>query len=84
MQATLDLQSEGKTLDPQHMLGDLLMQMADGVEAHGTPHARTSPPCSAAASFQKRKRKPTVGSMLLRWKKLFANPLFTCENMKPA
>ena len=44
----------------------------------------TSSQIVAAARFQKRKRNPTVGSMLLRWKKLFANPLFTCENMKPA
>jgi hypothetical protein len=38
----------------------------------------------AVSRLQNRKRNPTVGSMLLRWRKLFANPLFTCENMKPA
>jgi len=34
--------------------------------------------------FQKRKRNPTVGSMLLRSRKPLANPLFTCENISPA
>jgi hypothetical protein len=33
--------------------------------------------------FQKRKRNPTVGSKLLRWRKPEANPPFTCENMAP-
>jgi len=33
--------------------------------------------------FQKRKRNPTVGSMLLRWRKPLANPPFTRENMRP-
>jgi hypothetical protein len=37
----------------------------------------------AAWRIQKRKRNPTVGSMLLRWRKPKANPLFTCENMTP-
>jgi len=37
----------------------------------------------AARKIQKRKRSPTVGSILLRWRKPKANPLFTCENMSP-
>jgi hypothetical protein len=38
---------------------------------------------SVVASFQKRKRNPTVGAMLLRWRKPEANPPFTCVNMIP-
>jgi hypothetical protein len=38
---------------------------------------------SVVASFQKRKRNPTVGAMLLRWRKPKANPPFTCVNMIP-
>jgi hypothetical protein len=62
----------------------------DGVVRSLTPEfarvwkSRADDAIVLAARFQKRKRNPTVGSMLLRWKKLFANPLFTCENMKPA
>jgi hypothetical protein len=37
----------------------------------------------AITSFQNRKRIPTVGAMLLRWRKPKANPLFTCVNMIP-
>ena|ERR1700724_760300 len=37
----------------------------------------------AAWMIQKRKRNPTVGSMLLRWRKPKANPPFTCVNMTP-
>jgi hypothetical protein len=33
--------------------------------------------------FQKRKRNPAVGAMLLRWRKPKANPPFTCVNMTP-
>src|ERR1700716_1186517 len=33
---------------------------------------------SVVASFQKRNRNPTVGAMLLRWRKPEANPPFTC------
>jgi hypothetical protein len=36
-----------------------------------------------AASLQKRNRSPTVGAMLLRWRKPEANPPFTCVNMIP-
>ena len=35
------------------------------------------------ASFQKRNRNPTVGAMLLRWRKPKAKPPFTCVNMIP-
>ena len=38
---------------------------------------------SVVASFQKRNRNPTVGAMLLRWRKPKANPPFTCVNMIP-
>ena len=38
---------------------------------------------SVVASFQKRNRNPTVGAMLLRWRKPEANPPFTCVNMIP-
>ena|SRR5882724_9454660 len=38
---------------------------------------------SVVASFQKRKRNPTVGAMLLRWRKPEANPPFTCVNIIP-
>jgi hypothetical protein len=38
----------------------------------------------AASRFQKRKRNPAVGAMLLRWRKPKANPPFTCVNMTPA
>src|ERR1700704_6218429 len=38
---------------------------------------------SVVADFQKRKRNPTVGAMLLRWRKPKANPPFTCVNMIP-
>ena len=40
-------------------------------------------PQIGAASFQKRKRNPAVGAMLLRWRKPKANPPFTCVNMIP-
>jgi hypothetical protein len=33
---------------------------------------------------QKRKRSPTVGSIVLRLRKPFAKPPLTCENMMPA
>jgi hypothetical protein len=35
------------------------------------------------SQLQKRKRNPTVGAMLLRWRKPLANPPFTCVNMMP-
>ena len=35
------------------------------------------------AGFQKRNRNPTVGAMLLRWRKPKAKPPFTCVNMIP-
>jgi hypothetical protein len=38
---------------------------------------------SVVAGFQKRNRNPTVGAMLLRWRKPKANPPFTCVNMTP-
>ena len=38
---------------------------------------------SVVASFQKRNRNPTVGAMLLRWRKPEANPPFTCVNIIP-
>src|SRR5882672_1008987 len=38
---------------------------------------------SVVASFQKRNRNPTVGAMLLCWRKPEANPPFTCVNMIP-
>ncbi|MEH2568322.1 hypothetical protein V1289_007949 [Bradyrhizobium sp. AZCC 2289] len=38
---------------------------------------------SVVAGFQKRNRNPTVGAMLLRWRKPKANPPFTCVNMIP-
>jgi hypothetical protein len=38
---------------------------------------------SVVVDFQKRNRNPTVGAMLLRWRKPEANPPFTCVNMIP-
>jgi hypothetical protein len=38
---------------------------------------------AVVASFQKRNRNPTVGAMLLRWRKPEAKPPFTCVNMIP-
>jgi hypothetical protein len=38
---------------------------------------------SVVTGFQKRNRNPTVGAMLLRWRKPNANPPFTCVNMIP-
>ena len=38
---------------------------------------------SVVAGFQKRNRNPTVGAMLLRWRKPDANPPLTCVNMIP-
>ena len=38
---------------------------------------------SVVASLQKRNRNPTVGAMLLCWRKPEANPPFTCVNMIP-
>ena len=38
---------------------------------------------SVVAGFQKRNRNPTVGAMLLRWRKPKAKPPFTCVNMIP-
>jgi hypothetical protein len=35
------------------------------------------------AGFQNRNRSPTVGAMLLRWRKPKARPPFTCVNMIP-
>src|SRR5882724_1238576 len=37
-----------------------------------------APHRSVLAGFQKRNRNPTVGAMLLRWRKPKANPPFTC------
>ena len=38
---------------------------------------------SVVAGFQKRNRNPTVGAMLLCWRKPEAKPPFTCVNMIP-
>ena len=37
----------------------------------------------ALTSVQNRRRNPTVGSTLLRWRKPKANPPFTCVNITP-
>ena len=49
----------------------------------GSSTSGAPPRIFAAWTIQKRKRNPMVGSMLLRWRKPKANPLFTCENMNP-
>src|ERR1700736_1804731 len=40
--------------------------------------------CPRLSFSQKRKRRPTVGSTVLRWRKPFASPPLTCENISPA
>jgi hypothetical protein len=62
----------------------LVLDLATGLERMQAGRGADVFPDRRSREVQKRKRNPTVGSMLLRWKKLFANPLFTCENMKPA
>jgi hypothetical protein len=42
-----------------------------------------NPQIARGRAFQKRNRSPTVGAMLLRWRKPKANPPFTCVNMIP-
>src|SRR6266481_6218478 len=59
---------------------DSLAPMADagvGAAVRSTTHR------PVVAGFQKRNRNPTVGAMLLRWRKPKANPPFTCVNMIP-
>ena len=41
------------------------------------------PKCARTAAFQKRKRTPSVGSILLCLRKPEASPPFTCENIAP-
>jgi hypothetical protein len=60
--------------------GLILARIADaGVRAA----VRCTTHRSVVAGFQKRNRNPTVGAMLLRWRKPEANPPFTCVNMTP-
>ena len=83
VRATLDLQFEGKTLDPQHMLGDLLMQMVSrrlrGIRDAPDEHAML---CSREVQY--RKRNPAVQARLLFTKKLFDNPPLNSVCMRPA
>jgi hypothetical protein len=61
------------------VLGNAVLLADAGVSAA----VRSTAHRAVVASFQKRKRNPTVGAMLLRWRKPKANPPFTCVNMIP-
>ncbi|MEH2545072.1 hypothetical protein V1283_001717 [Bradyrhizobium sp. AZCC 2262] len=60
--------------------GLILAPIADaGVSAA----VRSTTHRSVVAGSQKRNHNPTVGAMLLRWRKPKAKPPFTCVNMIP-
>src|SRR5882762_10901115 len=79
---------------PQALCSDLFMnggrvvikscqRLAPVADANVNATVRSIAHRSVVAGFQKRKRNPAVGAMLLCWRKPEANPPFTCVNMIP-
>src|SRR5882762_10777365 len=66
----------------ERLLPPCMSCLARGGNLGQRPRSKRSPQLGRS-SFQKRKRNPTVGAMLLRCRKPEAKPPFTCVNMIP-